>query len=83
MAACCTAPEQRYVDMELADQKASDAAALNGGAAASGAPAARGRRGCNLATVLAGLALLLGIVSLIFSIYAAVVSRRVSKIMGH
>ena len=83
MAACCAAPSERYVDMELADEKASVAVGLS--AANSAAAARRRRRRCDAGTILGSIALVLGLVSLAFSIYAAAVSRKVRagpKVLG-
>jgi hypothetical protein len=76
MAACCTSPQERYVDMELADKKASDAAGLTDGAGVT-AGGARRRRRCNPAIILGSLGFALGLISLIFAIYAATVARKV------
>lgn len=81
---CLNTKDSQYVDMELASKgQPQDAAMLGAGgphAAPHAAPAKRGGGGghCNLGAILGGLGLLLGVVSLILSIYAASVARRVS-----
>ncbi|KIZ02483.1 hypothetical protein MNEG_5478 [Monoraphidium neglectum] len=61
--------------MELADKKASDAAGLTDGAGVT-AGGARRRRRCNPAIILGSLGFALGLISLIFAIYAATVARK-------
>jgi hypothetical protein len=73
---CCTSADAKYVDMEMAAKQKADGAErmLGNGAAAAAPPAKPASR---LPTILGGLGLLMGIVSLIFSIYASTVARKV------